>query len=83
MHKIEGTQSNNVNFVVEKNEVVYVENLNNEKKSFKSFGEWANEYIAPDDSKNLNVAFLEKVPFILCIFLATLVTTFTFIWGVI
>ena len=56
---------------------------NEEQKKPKAVGEWAEAYIAPNDSKKINVSFLEKVPFILCFVLAIMVTAFTFIWGVI
>lgn len=70
--------------VVLNNEInVITEEKQEKKRNPKTVNEWIEKYIAPSDSKKLNVSFVEKIPFILCLFMATLITVFTFIWGVV
>lgn len=82
-------QSSNLQVNGDIDQVVQVENLqekqdqSSEEKAPKTVSEWTETYISPNDSKKLNVSFLEKAPYILCFVLAIMVTAFTFVWGVV
>lgn len=54
-----------------------------QKPRIKKAGDWFSYYIGKDDSKKLNIPLQYKIPFICCLFLATIITAFTFLWGVV
>ena len=64
-------------------DVVMVENIMQNPRNKKTIGEWLEENVAPDEKVKLDAPLIEKIPFVLCVFMAILITTFTFIWGVI
>ena len=53
------------------------------KPRIKNVNDWFSYYIGKDDSKKLDIPLQYKIPYICCLFMAIMVTSFTFIWGVV